>query len=246
MFIKNQNIQTPNGNTIIWRYMELEKFLHLILNKQLFFSRLSKMTDKYEGTLPGELVKRRIIQIAQKNKADPFEAVAKEQREIEEFRNFTFINCWSINRNESYALWKIYLRGSNSGIAIKSTISKLRKSIESIKDNPDFFIGKVDYKNHFKEYPPDNFQLTLAKKPFYEFERELRVGYSYSPELEKETPILSQVSGYYIDIDISQLIEKIYISPFTGSWFYKSFNETIQKLNPELALLVTSSQIKDQ
>jgi hypothetical protein len=126
--------------------MGIEKFFHLLMAKQLFFSRLSRMTDKYEGALPEELVIERIKQIKSEEIGDPFDIIHKERKEIEKFRHFTFLNCWTINRTESYALWKIYLKGSTGGIAIKSTVSKLRRSIENIKTILVFILAKLNTK----------------------------------------------------------------------------------------------------
>ena len=41
-----------NGNRKIWRYMNLNKFLDLIINKHLFFTNISNLTDQHEGLLP--------------------------------------------------------------------------------------------------------------------------------------------------------------------------------------------------
>ena len=246
MYIKNPDIDTPNGNTIIWRYMGIDKFLHLITEKKLFFSRLSKMTDKYEGSLPEEVFRKRLKQITKNSNEDPFPKIIKERREIEKFRYYTFLNCWTINRNESYALWKIYLSGSTCGIAIKSTVGRLRKSIESIPNNSDFYIGKVNYSKDLINYPPNQFQLTIAKRPYYDYEKELRVFFNYDESVEKKNPIYSELPGWEMDIDIHELIDRIYISPFTGRWFKKSLKEIMQKIDPKLESIIQFSNIKDE
>lgn len=246
MFKKDKKIETPNGNTIIWRYMGIDKFLHLITSKQLFFTRLSKMTDKYEGSLPDEILHKIIQQIHKETNGDPFDRIIKKRREFEKFKDFTFINCWAKNRNESYALWKIYLRGSSSGVAIKSTVGKLRKSLESQPDNFDFYIGDVKYNSVNLELPPTPHQLTLLKKPYYEFENEVRVFFDYDEEFEKRTPLFSETPGWALNIDIEELIDSIYISPFSGKWFEKPFREILNKIDKNLAEKTVSSKIRDE
>ncbi|MBA7585008.1 hypothetical protein ES708_26977 [subsurface metagenome] len=174
MYTSTPEIRTPNGNTIIWRYMGIDKFLHLITQNQLFFTRLSKMTDKYEGTLPERNFIKRMNELIQKG-IDPFPKALKEKKNLESFRNFTFLNCWTIGREESYALWKIYLGGASCGVAIKSTVSKLRKSIERETSEQDFYIGEVEYTNYIKDDLPNPIQLTVTKSLYYEYESELRV-----------------------------------------------------------------------
>lgn len=52
MIVKDDRILKPHGNTVIWRYLGLEKFLDLLASNELFFTNAEKLTDKYEGVLP--------------------------------------------------------------------------------------------------------------------------------------------------------------------------------------------------
>jgi len=241
---KDPKIVTPNGNTMIWRYMGIDKFLHLITSKQLYFTKLSKMTDKYEGSLPDEILLK-IVQQAISENLDPFDKLIKKRIEFEKFKDFTFINCWAKNRNESYALWKIYLRGSSSGVAIKTTVGKLKKSLESQPGNFDFYIGDVKYNSKNLNFPPTQHELTLIKKPFYEFENEVRVFFDFD-EIEKRKMLTSGTSGFALDIDIAELVDSIYISPFSGNWFEQPFKEMLNKIDRNLAKKIVSSKIRDE
>jgi hypothetical protein len=41
MYLNNQNIKLPEDpDTIIWKYLDLSKFLDLLMSKKLFMSRL--------------------------------------------------------------------------------------------------------------------------------------------------------------------------------------------------------------
>jgi hypothetical protein len=51
MYLNNQNIKLPDDpDTIIWKYLDLSKFLDLLMSKKLFMSRSDKFEDQYEGT----------------------------------------------------------------------------------------------------------------------------------------------------------------------------------------------------
>ncbi len=226
--------------------MSIDKFLHLIVQGKLYFSRLSKMTDKYEGTVPELMFRKKIIEILQSESDKAWENIHKEKKYLEEFRDKTFINCWSIDRDESYALWKIYLSGSSCGVAIKTTVSKLRKSLEKVKGNPDFFIGEVDYKVQFPIYPPNPQQLCVYKREFYKYEKELRAFFVMEDSAFNENPSIKELDGWNVDIDINTLIDSIYLSPFTGGWFEASFRSIIEHIKPELVPLIQSSEIKDE
>jgi len=245
MYKSNKNIETPNGNTIIWRYMSIDKFLHLITAKQLFFCRLSKMTDRFEGRLPKDNYTSRISQIVQSEGISALPKANKERIEIEKFKDQTYINCWTISREESYALWKIYLRGSSCGIAIKSTVSKLRKSIELESKNVDFLIGKVIYTKFLKDYPPPYEVLTTTKSPFYDYEKELRVFFKLN-EIDEEKDSVHLRPGWNVKLDITELIDRIYISPFIGKWFYDSLIEILTNIDEKLADLIEFSKIEDE
>lgn len=51
MYLDNPNIKLPEDpETIVWKYLDLSKFLDLLLSKKLFMSRSDKFEDQYEGT----------------------------------------------------------------------------------------------------------------------------------------------------------------------------------------------------
>ena len=43
------NLKNLDGETIIWRYMDIIKFLDLIQTQQLYFSNIENFNDPYEG-----------------------------------------------------------------------------------------------------------------------------------------------------------------------------------------------------
>ena len=151
MVIKDQLFNTPPWNTIIWRYMSFEKFLDVILEDHLFFTKVSNMTDKNECELPK---KNGDILWAQSH-----ELFNKKWFEFYALKRSTFINCWIINRFESYALWKIYLGGSKTGIAIKTNVKKLMSSINMCSNRTveGIFLGKVNYTDFIKD------EVTISK-----------------------------------------------------------------------------------
>lgn len=53
-----------------------------------------------------------------------------------------FINCWCINKDESYLMWRAY---ANEGFAIKTTIGKLKKSLLKNDVHENLTIDKIHY-----------------------------------------------------------------------------------------------------
>lgn len=239
-----------HGNSLVWRYISLDKFLYLILNKKLYFSKASTLTDKYEGTLPSfskkEYVNTLLIQGHNDNKAQ--EMLSDLEQHLEEIRNLTFVNCWTLSKSESYALWKIYLGGSKSGVAIRTTFSKLRKSLEY---QEDFAIDLVKYSNHIDPNSLDGsamdaLSILTTKRTYYKYEDELRVLSLNHPELNpNRVKELKDLNGYGVEVDLSTLIQDIYISPFSGKWMFDVVKQIIKLVNPKLNINIKSSEIQD-
>ena len=216
MYKKNPNITLPeNPDTIVWKYLDLSKFLDLLLSRKLFMSRSDKFEDQYEGTF-----------------SEPtYEEIKKLSVNNPEFLNYykshrekVVISSWHINEYESFAMWQIFTQNSE-GLAIQSTIGRLQKAMEVEKDFNQY-IGEVNYIDYKKEYIPfdDMFFPFLFKRKSFQYEREVRIIADLS---EHDIKIND---GLKIEVDICQLIEKIYIHPKSENWYKKLVIELVDKL----------------
>ena len=167
MYLTSPNIKLPEDpNTIVWKYLDLSKFLDLLLSNKLFMSRSDKFEDQYEGTF-----------------SEPtFEEIKKLAINNPEFLNYykthrekVAISSWHINEYESFAMWQIFTQNSE-GLAIQSTIGRLQKALEPEK-NLKQYIGQVNYIDYKKEYIPfdDLFFPFLFKRKSFQYEREVRI-----------------------------------------------------------------------
>jgi len=149
---KSNELEVPHGNSAVWRYMNTWKFEQFIEHSTLFFPNANKLTDEYEVTLPASVEKEKRAELERQGLYGQHleEAMASYSLSTNPMKELVLINCWSASPHESYALWKIYLGGEKDGIAIRSTVSKLRRSIEKGEDEypEEFFIGKVKYKKN--------------------------------------------------------------------------------------------------
>jgi hypothetical protein len=216
MYTNNPNITLPeNPDTIVWKYLDLSKFLDLLISKKLFMSRSDKFEDQYEGTF-SEPTYEEIKKLSVNNQE--FLAYYKSHREK------VVVSSWHINEYESFAMWQIFTQNSE-GLAIQSTIGRLQKALEVEKDFKQY-IGEVNYIDYKKEYIPfdDMFFPFLFKRKSFQYEREVRILADLS---EQEIKIND---GLKIDVDINQLIEKIYIHPKSENWYKKLVIELVSKL----------------
>ncbi|WP_395064589.1 hypothetical protein [Flavobacterium sp.] len=216
MYQNNPNITLPkNPDTIVWKYLDLSKFLDLLISRKLFMSRSDKFEDQYEVTF-SEPTFEEIKKLAANN--PEFLSNYKSHREK------VVVSSWHINEYESFAMWQIFTQNSE-GLAIQSTIGRLQKALEVEKDFKQY-IGEVNYIDYKKEYIPfdDMFFPFLFKRKSFQYEREVRI---LADLLEQEIKIND---GLKIDVDINQLIEKIYIHPKSENWYKKLVIELVDKL----------------
>ena len=217
MYKKNDNIKLPEDpDTIVWKYLDLSKFLDLLMSRKLFMSRSDKFEDQYEGTF-SEPTYEEIKKLSENN--PEFLDYYKSHREK------VVVSSWHINEYESFAMWQIFTQ-NNEGLAIQSTIGRLQKALKP-EINYSQFIGEVNYIDYKKEYIPfdDMFFPFMFKRKSFQYEREVRIISDLSENNIKIN------DGLKIDVDINQLIEKIYIHPKSENWYKKLVIELVSKLD---------------
>lgn len=205
MYLNNPNIKLPQDpDTIVWKYLDLSKFLDLLLSQKLFMSRSDKFEDQYEGTF-SEPTYGEIKKLSTNN--PDFLNYYKAHREK------VAISSWHINEYESFAMWQIFTQNSE-GLAIQSTVKRLQDALAPEK-NYKLHIGEVNYIDYKKEYIPfdDLFFPFLFKRKSFQYEREIRI----ITDVTENTIKLND--GLKINVDITQLIEKIYIHPKSENWY---------------------------
>lgn len=216
MYYSNPNISLPEDpNTVVWKYLDLSKFLDLLLSEKLFMSRSDKFEDQYEGTF-SEPTYEEIKKLSEHN--PEFLSYYKTHREK------VVVSSWHINEYESFAMWQIFTQNSE-GIAIQSTIGRLQKALE-VENEFKQYIGEVKYIDYKKEFIPfdDMFFPFLFKRKSFQYEREVRIIGDITTENIKIN------DGLKIQIDIKQLIEKIYIHPKSENWYKRLVIELVSKL----------------
>lgn len=142
---------------------------------------------------------------------DPFEGKYPlqntEGKKTIDCKKDTWINCWHLNKYESAAMWDLY-QNSGYGIAIQSTFNRLENSLIGY---PEIYISEVKYIDYKKNSIQDDHTLIpfLYKRKSFEHEKEIRAiiqGFS------------TNENGIYVETDIHNLVENIYISPLTPEW----------------------------
>lgn len=226
----------PENSAILWRYMDYTKFISLIGERSLYFSRADKFLDPFEGAR-GLLENRGLwynasLDSYRKMIREFPNGLTKSESQINDeadkllkaesrlFRKNVkkiFINCWHENQYESEAMWKLYTPNIKEGIAIQTTYYKLN---EALNKDPNLQIGRVNYLDYSTRILAINESFWFKRKSF-EHEKEVR---AFTYDLSDEEKI-----GKFVDVDIDGLIENIYLSPFANKKFQVKVENQLKK-----------------
>jgi hypothetical protein len=253
------------GQTSLWRYVDVARFLALIDRKELYFSRLHEFDDPWEGAWA------------------PSDPLFDKHHDTEymhygatAFTTLPLVSCWHENETESVAMWKLYLSG-REGVAIKTSVSSL---IELFGPGRELRLGRVAYK------PIDDFAFDpevyvfddgfrKGKTELLPIERNIfrkNTGYAHEQEVrliiyDTHSPGQSIFSGDYlhdiqslaaglktelppgisVPVDISVLIHKIVVSPAFPKWAIASLQKAVNAaFAPSQPVVIEPSVLLDK
>lgn len=211
--------QPADWSSTIWRYMTIGKFLSLLKEKALFFARLDKFDDSYEGsrTWLQKAWQQRSNKLRQEKGLPPISPL-----NIESIIQNTIVNCWHMRDYESVPMWERYVKGE--GVTIQSTYERLSSSFDRFdgseqqrnEDGTDLHlfvrIGMVKYID-YRTYRGPIEGLGLLKRLNYEDEREVRAIVMDRSLMRDGRPTRFPTGGDCVGVDLAKLIEVIYIAP---------------------------------
>jgi hypothetical protein len=218
----------PNGNQIISKYIDVVKLLSLLSKNSLFFCRLDKLEDQFEGTVAKRNYEYRIGWYKETNylmdKPLTNNEIVAQVEEMYEYdkkvKEVYCICCWNKADKESAALWKIY-SDFGKGIMIKSSVNNL---IAAFKETPEEIrISEVKYLDYNKDLMKDGntFFPLIHKQNAYDYEGEIRLIHSVDfPQIGKTFDWSKEEiqEGKLLCVDLNLLIDEIIIGPFSPKW----------------------------
>lgn len=216
---------------ILWRYMDLPKFLSLLSSESLWFARSDTFKDKREGlfhpAMKAELDK--IYSELESKGEIPSDAEIKDTSDFQRYlSDNTYISCWHKNSTENMVMWELYGQSENS-VAIKTTVEKLESSFslkEVYRIALEFALDEVKYMEHKSISSERNYrQPFFIKRPYFEFEQEARL---YLMARDKKSRGVAPL-GYNIKLDIHKLIDSVYVHPDAEPWFYTAIRDLVNK-----------------
>lgn len=217
-------------NSRIWRYLDFEKFKSLLETKSLFFCRADKFSDPFEGSLPKLEIENRKKFMREISQFPGYDFGDKQINEnissLQEYhinlKRATIINCWHINKNESDAMWRLYLK-DNEGVAIQSTTERIYNTIEVIPEVIGLSkVRYLDYETGFWydpiQYPHwayNSYSPIIHKRIEFVHENEFRLFCEVKEAIDNENYWDNQpnAKGKFIQVNLNTLIERIYLPP---------------------------------
>jgi len=217
MYIDHADIKKPGDEERIWRYIDFAKFVGMLSTKTLHFARVDTLDDPFEGSFPKVNVRLRRENFKDKM---PKREIRSLSDFYKEYLKHTFVNCWHINKDQSAAMWRLYIQ-SNEGIAIRSTFGRLKNSFTKSKSY-EVYIGEIKYINYSKDVIPEGTLYPyFHKRRAFEHEHELRAviqDFTRDKKGEIDWNKFPPKSGLNISVDLDTLIEKIVLAPNCPSW----------------------------
>lgn len=183
---------------------------------------------------------------------DPFENLIFQQTartnaghpvNFDDLRECLYGQCWTLNLDETDALWRIYSPNKN-GIRVKTTLRKLWDNFYDPQYKwamISYFIGKIYYgteleiKNHFED--PENLieifgtnargiiNTVLIKRKAFEHENEVRLVFRANKE---EFDLVKNV--YQYNFDPVEILDELLFDPRFDNNLFSIIKDELEKI----------------
>ncbi|MCD8451425.1 hypothetical protein LNI90_04940 [Tenacibaculum dicentrarchi] len=157
------NISKTDKDDYLWKFVSIEKFLSIILNTKMYFTRIDCFEDLQEGISPQLLLlnhqKKSLMTMphfAELNRLHSIDLFPKETDllidQLKETQKLNFANCWHTSKEniESVAMWNLYSEPNSVAlnISFEDFYLQLQKSgVEANITIESLTLGKVKYLN---------------------------------------------------------------------------------------------------
>jgi len=242
-----QSISQPSSeDLVIWRYMDFTKFVALLETRSLFFARITCLDDPFEGSFPvSQTPLDRILGMLPQN-AFPEGAriTISPSPGLEDhwkvMRNWAMVSCWHALAHESAAMWKLYAPTS-VGVAIRSTVGRLRQALGTPSPPPKGFfggdryhIGMVDYIDFSSSrISTENAAAQFfQKRQSFEYEHELRALFMQWPIKTDgwfDHDQRPNDAGQQFPVDLETLIYEIRVAPMAPKWYLNLVTKMVER-----------------
>jgi hypothetical protein len=240
--------QFPDPNAApAWRYMEDWKFRSLLEQRALFFCRLDRMEDQFEGAwtriaaaqfaqwfrdvsyaidpVHGRLLIGEHPELLERPGVAEFlnDVAGQARTKLAKLRQEIALSCWHVQHCETKAMWDLYIPRDAKGVAIRSSYDRLRRAISSPLIVYMGFVAYVDWVN--TRIPFGNgFWRVVYKHMAFWAEQELRLATANFD---------GWGDGVLIDVDLETLIDFVVVKPESGDEYRAEIEALLGKYVPD-------------
>ena len=237
-YAHHSSFERPDATCLLWRYLDFAKFVDMLDQQALWFSRADTMVDPWEGALSPEMELARFRQINARveelskqrgsnlgpttQMAASFTTAAAMRAKWRRKRSRTFLSCWYLADDESAAMWDLYAGRDGRGVAIQTTFGRLDQALPTDFDYA-IFAGRVKYIDYRRDVIPvgNAYDLFLHKRRSFEHEREVRAVFDSKRKLD--------AAGVNVPVVLADLIEQVRVAPTAPAWFAALVDRTVQR-----------------
>jgi len=230
----------PEPGSSLWRYMDFAKFVALLRDRSLYFSRADRLGDKFEGAkgvIPNKAKWDEhylsFFRHAIRNPPPGHKCTLTDDEVEREAQHLltelavggqhalqaTYVSCWHEAEVESEALWRLYCPPPTAGLAVRATCAALN---ESLGDDPSIPIGRVRYVDFRRGFAGINGAF-FCKRQSLSHEKEVRA------VIRDHTG--SNSLGRLQPVDLSRLLATVVVSPFAPPWFEAVLKDTMPSVS---------------
>ena len=229
-------------NKMIWRYMDLSRFVSMISTSRLWFAKAANLRDDpYEGFSNVRSLETPLNDTSPKTtiehgaSGDTYislpQCLARASQESAAYcknaPDHLYVNSWCLSGIESMAMWEIY--GSKGcGLAIKSSVDKYQRAAKFDVPPSHYAFGKVRYHDVLETAPEVRRDFTKSINFGEQRLKEvLNLGFHkrscYKYEIEWRAALYQdkrpEISGLYECFDLGELISEVHIGPRADEFF---------------------------
>lgn len=239
MLEQQSMLDIPADTDALWRYMDIPKFLSLLTTRCLWFTRLDKFSDTWEGRVNEPTIEelRRYASSPGVQAIPNFAEVMKIP--LESPMRQSCVCCWHWNEFESALMWSAYC-GRVPGVAIRSSLAHMENAFRDSRE--DVWPGLIKYLDYKKEPIPWQGQAPAAfhKRQEFHSEKELRLYWWSNAAVNRslwegipveqagQLPVKEWPHpGKSIPIDLEALIAEVVVFSTKQQWIIEALEKII-------------------
>ncbi len=224
-----QGYQECNDDLILRRFMNLEKFSHLLTTQYLYMAPASVFDDSFEGhysfldhgNWDSQLENLGLDQKSRKVARDSKDVIANHNQSA------VVVSCWTKADEHSPRMWREYAGGCQNGVIVETTVRHLRDELGS-----DFLIIPVIYADYRQVGIPKHHLLI----PFSINKNQNMDGKRKCVLLVKWIKGARVGSPRCVDVDLHNLVSRIRLHPGVNAETNNKVKSLVKEHAPFLEL----------